>query len=69
MLAGGALGRVAADFRAQRDEIDEVIGLAPQVVGDHWRLGRHRRHDRDLSTLALQRLDERGEIAIAREDH
>jgi len=50
-------------------EVDELVGLAAQLVGDHRRLDGDRRHHRDLDAAALQRLDEVAEIAVAGEQH
>src|SRR3954470_19253043 len=43
-FAGGALGRVAANFRLQFDDVEEDVGLTPQLVGNHRWLGGDRRH-------------------------
>src|SRR6266536_4271950 len=33
-LAGRALGRIAADLGLQLDDVDELVGLAAQLIGD-----------------------------------
>src|SRR5262245_63411316 len=33
-----ALGRIAADLGLQLDDVDELGGLPPQLIGDHGRL-------------------------------
>jgi hypothetical protein len=44
-----SLGWVATDLAFQRQKIDEMVGLTAQIVGDHRRLRRHRRDDRNLA--------------------
>ena len=68
-LARRALGRVAADLRLQLDDVEEDVGLAAQLVGDHRRLGRDGRDHRHAHAAALHRLDQRAEIAVAGEQH
>ncbi len=68
-LAHRALGRIAADLVLQLDDVDELIGLAAQLVGDHRRLGRDRRHDNDAHAAPLHRLDQPAEVAVAGEQH
>ena len=65
----GALGRVAADLRLQRDEVGEHVGLAAQLVGDHRRLGRDGRDHGDADAAALHGFDQRAEVAVAGEQH
>ena len=61
---------IAADPRDQLGEIDEFIRLTAQFIRHHRRLGRNRRHDRDPNALALNRFNERAEIAVAgKQDH
>ncbi len=50
-------------------QVDEFVRLAAQFVGDHRRLRRDRRDDRDPHALALNRLDQRPEVAVAGEEH
>src|SRR5712671_3328611 len=45
-LTRGALGRVAADLGLQLDDVEEDVGLAAELVGDHGWLGRDGGHDR-----------------------
>ena len=68
-LAGGALGRVAADLGLQLDDVEEDVGLAAQLVGDHRRLGRDRGDHGHAHAAALHGLDQRAEIAVAGEQH
>ena len=68
-LARRALGRVAADLRLQLDDVEEDVGLAAQLVGDHRRLGRDGGDHRDAHAAPLHRLDQRAEIAVAGEQH
>jgi hypothetical protein len=66
-LAGVA--RRPPDDLAQFLELDEVVSLAAQFVGDHRRLAADRRDHRHPNAGALERLDQRLEVAIAREQH
>jgi hypothetical protein len=59
------LGGIAADPRLQVRQIDECIGLTPQVIGNHRRLARNRGDDGDTNTTALNRRDQRPEISVA----
>ena len=68
-LAGRTLARVAADLVLQLEDIDELIGLAAQLVGDHRRLRRDGGHDDDAHAAPLHRLDQRAEVAVAGEQH
>jgi hypothetical protein len=63
------LARIAPDAGHQLREVNEFVGLPPQLVGHHRRLGRDRRDDGDAHALALHRLDQRTEVAVAREQH
>ena len=64
------IARIASDPRDQLGEIDEFVRLTAQFIRHHRRLGRDRRHDRHPNALALNRFDQRPEIAVAREqDH
>jgi hypothetical protein len=57
--AGRTLGRITAELGLQFHQIGEDVGLAPQFVGDHRRLARNRRNDRDADAAALHRFDQR----------
>jgi hypothetical protein len=46
-------------------EIDELVGLAAKLVGDHRRRSRQRGDDADPFALVLKRLDKRAEIAVS----
>src|SRR5262245_47128934 len=63
-----ALGWVAAYLRLHRSEVDEMIRLAAELVGDHRRLGRQRRDDAHFAALALYGLDQGAEVAVAGEE-
>ena len=39
-FAGRALGRISADPGLQLDDVDELVGLAAQLIGNHRRLRR-----------------------------
>ena len=65
----GRSRRVAADLVLQLDDVDELVGLAAQFVGDHRRLRRDGRHHDDAHAAPLHRLDQRAEIAVAGEQH
>ena len=67
--ADGPFAGIAPDPRHELREIDEFVCLPAQFVGDHRRLRRDRRDDRDPHALALDQLDERAEVAVAREKH
>ena len=69
-MAGGgvalrAAGGIAADLLFEVVQIDELIGLAAQFVGDHRRLGVQGGDHADALALLLQRFHQRPEIAIA----
>ena len=64
-----AVRRIAADLGPEFAQIDELVGLAAQVVGHHWRPRHQRRDHRHAPALLLQRLDQRSEIAVARKQH
>ena len=63
------LAGVAADLGLQFGNVEEHVGLAAQFVGDHGRLGRYGRCHGDPDALALHRLDQRTEIAVAGKQH
>src|SRR5215470_5902989 len=63
------LARVATDFRLQLSDVEENIGLPPQLVRYHGWLGRNRRGDRDPYAPALHRLDQRAKVAVTGEQH
>src|SRR5258708_3488509 len=46
-FAGRARGRIAADLGLQLDDVDELVGLAAQLIGDHRRLRRGGRDHAD----------------------
>ena len=58
-----------ADILLQVGKVDELIGLAAKLVGNHGRLRRERRHHADAFALMLQRLHEGAEIAVSGEQH
>ena len=62
-------GRGPSDGLGELGDIEEEIGLAAQIVRNHWCRGAERRSDGDAFAFALQRRDQRGEVAIAREQH
>ena len=66
---GGTLGRIAAQFRLQLDEVGEDVGLAAQLVGDHRRLAGDGGDHRDADAAALYCFHQRAEIAVARKQH
>jgi hypothetical protein len=59
LARGRTLGRITAELGLQFHQISEDVGLAPQFVGDHRRLARNRRNDRDADAAALDRFDQR----------
>src|SRR6202042_3443776 len=65
----GAWAALAHDQRLQLLELDEIVGLAPQLVGDHGRLRPDRGHDADAASFFLCGLDEAAKIAVAGKDH
>ena len=69
LARGRLLGRVAAQFGLQLNQIGEDVGLAPQFVGDHRRLAGNRRDHGNPHAAPLHRLDQRAEVAVAREQH
>src|SRR6266496_5839470 len=52
-FAGRARGRIAADLGLQLDDVDELVGLAAQLIGDHRRL--RRRSEEHTSELQSRR--------------
>src|SRR5690606_31775719 len=66
--AGRALAGLTPYFVLEREQVNEVVSLTAKFVGNHRRLGGKRRNDRDLAALALQRVDQRAEVSVARED-
>src|SRR5215470_9657767 len=68
-LAGGTLGRVAADLRLQFNDVEEHVRLPAQFVGDHRWLSRDGRDHGDAYAAALHGFDQRTEIAVAGEQH
>ena len=59
----------AANSGLQFDQIDEDIGLAKQFVGDHRGIAGDGGNCGNVNAASLHRLDQRTEIAIAREEH
>src|SRR5258706_16387033 len=53
-FAGRARGRIAADLGLQLDDVDELVGLAAQLIGDHRRLRREGRDQADRAPPALE---------------
>src|SRR5262249_29491042 len=68
-LSHRPLGRIPTDLRLQLDDVDELIGLPAQLVGDHRRLRRYCRDDHDADAAPLHRFDQRTEIAVAGKQH
>src|ERR1700722_13060212 len=65
----GAGAALAHDHRLLPLERDEIVVLAPQLVGDHGRLRPNRGHDADAASFFLCGLDEAAKIAVAGKDH
>ena len=61
-FAWGAANDILEFFK-----FNEVIRLAAQVIGDHWRLTANGRHHRNPATTALKGFDQSAKIAVARE--
>ena len=61
--------RVAADELLEIGQVDELVGLPSQLVGDHRRLGLQRRDDADALALLLQGRNQTAEIAVAGEKY
>src|SRR5690554_285933 len=68
-LRPATLAILALDVFTKLDEVDEVVGLAAQVVGDHGRLGLDRGDDRDAYAAPLHGFDQAAEITVAGEEH
>lgn len=66
--AAGTVRRVAADTRLQVHQVEEYVRLPAQLVGDHRRLGMDAGDHRHPHALALHRLHQRAEIAVAGKD-
>ena len=64
-----SFGRIAADLRLQFNEVGKDIRLPPQLIGNHRRTGGHGRYHGDMDAAALDRFDERTEIAVAGKQH
>ena len=62
LARGRTLGRITAELGLQFHQIGEDVRLAPQFVGDHRRLARNRRNDRDADAAALHRFDQRASL-------
>src|SRR5262249_40586372 len=54
-FARRALGRIAADLRLQLYDVEEDVGLAAQLRGNHRRLRRDGRGHRDTDAASLHR--------------
>src|SRR6516165_9823231 len=61
--------RITADLALQPNDVDELVGLATQLLSDHRRLRRDGGHDDHAHAAPLHRLDERTEVAVAGEQH
>src|SRR5215831_6581950 len=68
-FARRALGRIAADLRLQLYDVEEDVGLAAQLGGNHRRLRRDGGDHGHAHAAPLHRLDQRAEVAVAREQH
>src|SRR5499426_3547836 len=65
-----ALRRVARNERRKLGQLDEVVGLAAQLVGHHGWRGLYGADHGDAQALALYRFDQAAEVAVAGEqDH
>src|SRR3954451_137609 len=56
---GRPLVRIPPDLADEGRDVDELVGLPPQLVGDHGRLRRNRRDDGHLDAAALHGLHQR----------
>src|SRR5690606_17466764 len=54
--------RIAANELFQICQVDELVGLPPQLIGDHRRLRLQRGHHAHTASFLLQRSDEALEI-------
>src|SRR6266568_4813923 len=68
-FASRTLGRMTTDLGLQFDDVDELVGLAAQLIGDHRRLRRGGGDHTDAHPAALHRFDQRAEIPVAGEQH
>jgi hypothetical protein len=51
-------------------KVNKVVGLAPQLIANYWRLRGDRRNDSSTDVAALNRFEERAKMAVARkQDH
>ena len=67
----GVVGRIfpfPVDFPAQTVELDEIVGMPAQFIGDHGRLGQQRRDDADEFAASLQRRGQARKISVAGEE-
>ena len=62
-FARRALGRIAADLRLQLYDVEEDVGLAAQLGGNHRRLRRDGGDHGHAHAASLHRLDQRAEVA------
>ena len=66
-FAGRARRGLAADSRLQINEVNELIRLTAEFVGNHRGLALERGYDTDAFAAVLQRLNQTAEIADAGE--
>jgi hypothetical protein len=59
------LDGIAADKRLQLNDVDEVIGLAAQLIRNHRQLAGNRRDHRDPDATTLHRFGQWPEIAVS----
>ena len=59
----------ALDLGGELVELDELVRLTPQFVGNHRRLGPDRGHDGCAHAFALHSFDQRAEVAVAGEQN
>src|SRR5271166_774681 len=64
-----AFGGFAPNLRLQVPKVYEKVGLPSQLVCDHWRMRGDAGYDGDTYALALHRLDQTAEVAVARDKH
>ena len=60
---------LAADDRLEIGKVDELVGLAAQLIGDHGRARLQHGDDADAFAPELQVGDEAAEVAVAGEQH
>jgi hypothetical protein len=64
-----ALGRIAPNLGLQFVKISEQVGLAPQLISNHWRLGSYARDHSHSDAMTLHCFDQRTKVAITREQY